>query len=361
MKSEPEHRPASRAGHAAGGGSIEDVAAAWVARSDAGLSAGEDAEFHRWLESDARHQAAFDEYRSAWAALDRPAAGGMADELLARVRGLDRRRTLRRALAGAVAAAVLLVGFSLWSIDRERRSGRESAPTATSRVVGPERRSLPDGSVVELRDGAEIAQNFSGGQRRVILQRGEAHFQVTKDAARPFFVEANGVEFRAVGTAFVVQIRPSALELIVTEGSVAVEKPARAASVSSGPIASAHSPAPVLVAGERALVDPGSAGVDVRAIGAPELSARLAWRAPRLEFSGMPLAGVVALLNQYADERRGIRLKIADPEIAQVRVSGLFQIDNTDALLDLLDSGFGIVAERQGGSEVVLRKAPTPP
>jgi transmembrane sensor len=57
----------------------------------------------------------------------------------------------------------------------------------------------------------------------VVLERGEAHFQVAKNPARPFVVVARGVEIRAVGTAFSVGLESTRVEVLVTEGQVAVE------------------------------------------------------------------------------------------------------------------------------------------
>jgi len=86
----------------------------------------------------------------------------------------------------------------------------------------------------------------------VRLVRGEAHFTVAKNPARPFIVEAGGVAVRAVGTAFDVRHADGAIEVLVTEGKVHV-RAARAARRIQVP-----APAPIatpLVAGERAVVD----------------------------------------------------------------------------------------------------------
>ena len=47
-------------------------------------------------------------------------------------------------------------------------------------------------------------------------------FLVAKDAARPFFVETHGITVRAVGTAFSVQAKATAVEIFVKEGAVDV-------------------------------------------------------------------------------------------------------------------------------------------
>ena len=64
---------------------------------------------------------------------------------------------------------------------------------------------------VELSDGTKVWLNaetqlripttFVGTERRVFL-KGEAYFDVSKDAARPFIVEVNSLEVRVLGTAF---------------------------------------------------------------------------------------------------------------------------------------------------------------
>jgi transmembrane sensor len=92
-----------------------------------------------------------------------------------------------------------------------------------------------------------------------------------------------------------------------------------------------------------------------------ETEVLLAWRAPRVEFSGAALAAAVELLNQQARASgRGVQLVIADPALGRVRVSGLFRLDNTEAFVRLLEEGFGIRAERNGEAEIRLRAAPTP-
>lgn len=340
------------------GAAIREAAAAWIARRDAGLSDVALAELEVWLAADPRHRAAFSDYDSAWSVLDRPVRGSVADDVLEALQGLDRRRRRRRVTSGAAVMGLLLAGIALWTLPGQRPGGASHAVSATARVLLPERETLPDGTIVEFRQGAEIVTDFGRSTRRVALIRGDVHFQVAKDPARPFVVDADGVEVRAVGTAFSVQLGAEAVEVIVTAGRVAVEKLAAVAGEAASPGRSERDTKALLGAGEHATIELGSSDVEVRTIAPAELSERLAWRAPRLEFGGTPLSEVVTLLNQQAAARAGHRFSIEDPSIAHVRVSGLFRGDNTAGLLDLLDRGFDIVAERRGESEIVLRRAP---
>lgn len=332
------------------------IAADWVARRDAGLSPAEAVELEAWLAADPRHREAMEKCASAWGALDRPHQAGVGDELLEAVAVRVRRKRLRRAGVFAGMAVILCAAF-LWP----RARVDHGAPSSNAQVVLAREQILPDGSRVQLNAGAEMTLAFEPGIRRVFLTRGEAHFQVTKSPSRPFVVSSGGVEVRAVGTAFSVQHGSSQVEVIVTEGRVAVDKVAKEAG-SSGP-----SPAvavAILDAGWRTVVDlsPAATAPKVEAISDAEVSERLAWRAPKLEFSGTPLSEAIALLNEQsvkagAAGREAPQYAIADPSIGSLRISGLFRVDNTESFVRLLENGFGIIAEPRDG-KVFLRCPP---
>lgn len=63
---------------------------------------------------------------------------------------------------------------------------------------------------------------FAGTERRVELT-GEAYFEVSKDATRPFIVRANGVDVRVLGTSFNVAAYGAEVVTTLVEGRVAVE------------------------------------------------------------------------------------------------------------------------------------------
>src|SRR5688500_14994795 len=155
------------------------------------------------------------------------------DELLRDVAGKVRRKRARRIAAGSallLAVALGALGTRLVKSPSATVAGNPSHPAATFDVAAavpiqstptttvsrPETRTLPDGSVVELNAGAELALEFNSALRRVTLVRGEAHFQVTKNPERPFVVRAGNAEVRAVGTAFAVQLGTGLVDVLVT-------------------------------------------------------------------------------------------------------------------------------------------------
>lgn len=345
---------------------ISAAAARWVARRDAGLGVAGQREFEQWLAADSRHARALRHYEKTWSAFDRADDDGSAEKITRAVAARGVRRQHRRLTAVAALALVVLGGgFFSGRMAGLLNADKPGAPTAVLRR--PETRTLADGSIVELRPGAVIAVDFSGPLRRVTLQKGEAHFQVAKDKTRAFVVSAGGVETRAVGTAFSVGLGRTAVEVLVTEGRVAVSHVAAPPVVAEdGAEAAAFAPVQHFVdAGRRLVLETTAAAASLPAVtevAAPELAERLAWRSARLEFSDTPLAEAVALMNRTGGEGTGrpaLKLVIdaASPGLSAEPVSGIFRANNAETFVRMLELSLGVQAERRSEGEIVLRKA----
>lgn len=298
------------------------------------------------------------------ATLDWAEQAGATREVLAELGRRRRGRVVRRgAAAGLVALAV-----GAFFLSRPIPPGPlPPVPVASSPAVtvvapplveaGPagEGRTLvlADGSIVELKARAEVEVDFSGALRRVRLKRGMAFFDVAKDPARPFVVTAEGLEVRAVGTAFAVQLAAQKVEVLVTEGRVRVDRPLEP----EGSAPPALQPVAMMEAGEALVVDlKPEAGPppEIFPLGVPALQARLDWRAPTVEFSATPLSEVVAVVNRHARQP----LVLAEPGLGRLRISGFMRADNTTALLRLIELELGLVAEPRADGATLLRARP---
>lgn len=83
---------------------------------------------------------------------------------------------------------------------------------------------LADGSKVWLNAATEFRYPvaFTGGQRKVFL-KGEAYFEVAKDASRPFVVVADDVQVQVYGTKFNVNNYNENMHTVLLEGSVGMK------------------------------------------------------------------------------------------------------------------------------------------
>ena len=116
------------------------------------------------------------------------------------------------------AAVVLGIGVSLSTL---YLTNQENLST-----VGNYKLQLPDGTRVWLNSCTtlEYAENYGHSNRSIYLD-GEAYFEVAKNKDLPFVVKANGIDVKAIGTAFNVSayMEDSQLTTTLFNGKVAVQ------------------------------------------------------------------------------------------------------------------------------------------
>ncbi len=133
---------------------------------------------------------------------------------------LQRRILSLRTMAGAAAVAVLCV-LGWWAYYMFAPVPLQTVSTlAETRSI-----ILPDQTEIMLNRYSSLTypERFRGKDRKVQLQ-GEAYFEVSKDAAHPFKVEAGAVMVQVLGTHFNIDAYPEDIQVKTTllEGSVAV-------------------------------------------------------------------------------------------------------------------------------------------
>jgi len=332
---------------------ITQQAADWLARRDRGLSAADQDAYLLWLRADPRHATALAAHEATLRRMMRLAdwQPTQSDEPNPDLFAPPPRRS-RGPLYGslAAAAAVLLAAGTWWS--QTAPTDRSARTVARSYLRVNERQALPDGSLVELKEGSRITLDFSAATRRVRLL-GEAHFTVTKDLARPFIVEASGVAVRAVGTAFNVREDTSAVEVVVTEGTVRIDPPAAAAPAPSSDLPAEASP--LVSAGHRAVIPLGAlaAAPHIVATTESEVAATLAWQAPRLQFIETPLAQAVAEFNRHNRQQ----LTLARPELGEIAIGGTFRVNNVEGFVRLLETTLNVQVVSRTADSIVLASA----
>lgn len=352
---------------------IEEVAADWLTLRAEGLSSTQKREFERWCRADPRHAAAVAHLEAACALLEKmPLVRAELQPVVEfpvqprRVAPVKPFPVLR--VIGTMAAALALAALGGWQWARPQPSAQRYATSAG----GYERVVLADGSVVELNANSEVRVDLLPGERRVALVQGEAHFTVAHDTARPFIVSAHGVAVRAVGTAFNVRLAATAVEVLVTEGKVAVSEVERvvpnalAAGAAVKPTRWGQRVPPsdtLLAANERALIAfalpksvapiPSAPAPVVEKITSEALRAALSWQERKLVFAETPLRDVVEQFNR----RNRLQLLLGDAALAERPVGGTFAADNVEGFVRLLEGSGTIMVERRDETTVVLRAA----
>jgi len=285
-------------------------AADWLVRLQAaGLDEADAVAFDAWLAADPANATAYDATLSVLFEVE--AAAPRIEEKLKTVRP-GRSAAARRGwlaaggLAAAATVAIALTPFSLL------------APTAqTFATAKGEHRSvkLADGSTVDLNAGSRLTVSLGARERRVTMSEGEAVFDVAPDKARPFLIAAGDRTVRVVGTRFDVRRRAGLLSVTVDRGLVEVR-----------PSVGVEGRAWRLHPGQKLDHAEGASGVQVSAVDPAQV---FSWKSGRLIYRDQPLSAVVADLNQQFPRQ----ILIADPALAQTKVSGVLVLDNQAAVI----------------------------
>jgi len=372
---------------------IEEAASAWLIRRDSRVwTPADEARLQAWLDASSLHRVAFWRLEMAWeesarlkalgagiaghqapprgewnltpffdssdqkVALDEEGASGVeTDELCDTSHGIlegpsvaresaARKRAWFSVTAFVTAASLLVIaagGAYFWVEAAKDRY--------TTSIGGIASVRLQDGSNITLNTATEVHVDLTNKERDIDLARGEAFFEVAKDATRPFVVSAGKKRVIAVGTQFSVLRDGDEIRVIVAEGTVRIEdRGQRSARPPALPVAAAgSSDAMLLSAGS--VAHAGDSGVLVQKEPQSETEAQLSWRTGVLMFRDQTLAEVAAEFNRYNERQIVIR----DPAVAQFKIEGNFRATNVDAFIRLLENGFAVRAIESDG-QIVL-------
>jgi len=176
--------------------------------------------------------------------------------------------------------------------------------------------SLPDGGTLVLNTDSAVDLAYGADERLLTLRRGEVLIQTRPDHAgsRPFIVATCHGRIHALGTRFTVRVDDDGSRVTVLEHAVEITPRAPSATVRT------------LMAGQQSRFDASHAGLPTPA----PLQAD-AWARGMLAVQDMRLDAFAFELSRY---RPGL-LRV-EPQVAGLRLSGAFQLDDTDAVLDSL-------------------------
>lgn len=321
-----------------------DTAAVWVVRHDRGLSADEQRALAAWLREDPENEAAWRREAAVWGRFE-----GFVPSPVAKEDSRRRKSISMGWFAGGLAAAAALVLAAYVQVGAGTTVNDPVAILAPADV--PHTRVLADGTLARLNAGAILTEAYSAKERRVRLVRGEAYFAVTKNAARPFVVEAENVRIQAVGTAFGVALHDAEVNVLVTEGSVKVV-PYEAKTPSD-----THIVAPLVTAGHRAVVArqpvPAGSAVVISEVDMVEVSRANSWRGGLLRLGGATLAE----LSLEFERQTGRKLEFADTSLETMRLGGRFPGNDVEGFVRVLEEHHGVVVERKDDGTLVLDRA----
>jgi transmembrane sensor len=287
--------------------------------------------FSRWMDKAAENRAAYEAVDRVW----QLARSSAHDPRILELRHetalrLTRKASRQRPWMGWAAAATMLAFLGGGILLLEQRPSRMAGVYQTA--VG-ERLSvtLEDGSLVTLNTDSVLRAAFDAHERRVVLERGQALFEVAKDTVHPFVVETAQRRFVAVGTTFDVRIDGERVQLTMLEGTVRVERSAPGETASLSRV-----DAPTIAAGEQ-LTALGE-GQDRIMITEPDRVT--SWRRGQVIFENFRLADAVAEINRYS----AVQIELENGSLGELRISGAFATGRPTVFVEAMTTYFPVDA-----------------
>lgn len=200
--------------------------------------------------------------------------------------------------------------------------------------VGEQRTlTLDDGTVVQLDTRSALTARYDDDQRLIEMRSGRAQFVVGKDPRRPFLVRAGGSTIHDIGTTFQVARTGAEVNVGLLEGRVDV--------------AAADGARSTLSPGEQVTVDATGRLGQRKPL---DVAAARSWPSGDLVFRQRRLDELLVEMNRYSARQ----VRLADPALGAMTVSGVFHAGDQEALVAALERGWSLRAVRNGEHEIVL-------
>ena len=234
------------------------------------------------------------------------------------------RPVLQRLLRYGVAAIILLaVGIGIYNFLSQNKSVFK-AGSNTIAILNKTRQvrkhTFPDGSEAWLNPGTRITyakEDFKADSREVSLE-GEAFFEVTHDASRPFFVHGESVKVKVLGTSFNVRANKGEAEY---EVSVVTGKVSVTADKGREVMLLPHQQAVFKVASGELVSE-----------AVPDVAEKAPlWQPVSLTFSDARLGEVV----QRLEEKFDVKIRLANPNLGNCRVKATFDQNRLSEILEM--------------------------
>jgi transmembrane sensor len=338
--------------------SVSDQAAEWFIRlRDRDLTIADRRKFVRWLKQAPSHIAEFMRLCQLYGRVKRAKVSTLPpEELGSNVIAFMQRESVpveqperprlfasRKFMVAAAACCLALIGViskvALTSNTIETR-------LSELRIV-----QLADGSRVNVGPNTLLQVDFSDDLRRVDLQRGEALFEVSKDPARPFIVDAGGLLARAVGTRFAVDRREDSIRVTVAEGKVAVVQGGQGAMLEHDVDMRL---AIELGKDERVQIPVNAPAIQLRREKVDSVT-ELAWARGQLILQQETVAEAVREFNR----RNRLQLVLEAPDVAGLHLCCIFDAGDPEAFAKMVvDAGEDVELVREGDTLRIVRRQP---
>lgn len=325
-------------------------AALWLERLERTLKPEESEPFKEWLKIGLHREVILDRC-NVWHG---PEILGVLRELIPIPTSRPPAKFSARYLLLAGIAAVYSVGLliALWPRGGKPHDSLRFEQAYRTPVGPPRKIRIPDGTEITLNTASYVSVSYGPRSRDVTLVRGEATFDVAKDASRSFRVYANRRRFdvETESTRFNIRRLSNAyVEITVLDGTVSAADNQQRATLSPEQVRSGfrlgeHS----FSSSEGGLV--GSGCYSSWTLQPHDVTERLAWQNGLIILADKTLEDGLAEIERYTTTR----FEFSTDELRTVHLSAEFRLGDVDTVLRTLHDALQIGSRPDAGQRFVL-------
>ena len=328
---------------------IDAEACEWLMLTqERALNQAEQQKFSAWLAADEAHASSLQELENVWSGLgeldniaelrrDKSSEVG----LLNRFSALFSLDNFRLPQVGGAFAMVLLATVVLLAPQFQSAPSVKTYETAVSETLSL---TLADGSKVTLGALSQIDVSFTEDRRQVDLNHGQAFFEVSKDASRPFYVSTKSAVVRVVGTRFDVRRDKDEIKVSVEEGIVEVVR--KSGRTFPTNIAGELPELKTLLAGQQINVS-SQLMSEIMPI---DSSALASWRDGRLVYQNARLSEVIADANRYYPGS----ITLGAEHLKNLQVTTSYSVDQVETMVSMLEQSLPLVVHRDADGRILI-------
>lgn len=317
---------------------LSKTAAKWFIRmQEAAPDSIERSQFEVWLMQNPLHQQEYASIGEAWNGIDsidelkKLVDAKQAKQTTQRMNQSKRAKKIKNALA-AISACIVFAFAGL--IGQQQYQQWQAAPimqlasqTSTAQLAT---QTLEDGSQITLNAQSQIQVTYYRHQRHVDLLKGEAIFNVQKDASRPFVVETNNAKITVLGTRFAVNKLSQLVRVSVDHGKVQVESKADGGKL-------------ILQNGQVAEIPNGQAVQPKNA----QATDYFKFATGTIVFNQADMLEVAEVLSRYRQK------KVAVKGSSQDNISAVFQVKDTETFINTLPKIANVTISQTAESTII--------
>ncbi|GAB3947618.1 FecR domain-containing protein [Spirosoma harenae] len=240
-----------------------------------------------------------------------------------------------RQITYRVAAMLALVMSLGWIFYQFRYMSHDNPAIHTVTLVTGDqklRKTLPDGTIILLNRHSTLTYPTAfADDRRDVTLNGEAFFDVTPDASRPFRIDARKTTVQVVGTSFSVRAYDANVSVAVQTGKVKFSRGKKMV---------------LLVKNQQAILETNAD--TIRRLAAPSANT-FAYKTGLLVFNNEPLRDVIQTINQVYNSD----VRLANVQVGNCRLNTRFDKMQLDDVLAVTAETLGLQI-RHEGKQVIL-------